>query len=417
MNLEKTLLLSVVLIVFIAGCTTPSTPSEPVDDPVEPVDLGSGEGTLVISITDAESYQDDFSAINITIEEIEVQRVNGTWMSFFNGKKTFNVLELVGIKELIEQKKVDEMDFSAIRFSVTSSEIVETDGPAHSISVPNDKIVLTKSFEVMSGQITEMVIDFDPYAVVLLQGNYILQPDPLIKLLNIKDFEQKLVKDEREEELREEREYSVKIEQIVFPTQIESGKEIEFSWMLKGGDLDEGGGVISHTAVHWDLIGGHGEDFSAYENASEILTGQTPQNFTVIIPSPSVEEDVVLFFRVHAIVDEEHYYSDEMSITLMAQEQVVQQIKEFEILSDDQKFEPNQITVSEGDLVKITFNIPTTKVNWGGLDFRSDYFNTNKIKPGNSHTVEFSAPATGFQAKSYWPGTSRLKATMTIVVE
>ena len=72
--------------------------------------------------------------------------------------------------------------------------------------------------------------------------------------------------------------------------------------------------------------------------------------------------------------------------------------------------------MNKGDQVKITFKVRTDKVYYGGLDFRSDVWDdTGKVLPGATKTVEFTAQQT-FNYKSYWPSTTRLKATGTVNV-
>ena len=97
------------------------------------------------------------------------------------------------------------------------------------------------------------------------------------------------------------------------------------------------------------------------------------------------------------------------------QQPVTSAVKEFTIEADDIGLYPETITVNKNDKVKITFKVRQDKVYYGGLDFKSDYFNTGKVLPGSMEVVEFTAQET-FNYKSYWPSSSRLKATGTINV-
>ncbi len=85
------------------------------------------------------------------------------------------------------------------------------------------------------------------------------------------------------------------------------------------------------------------------------------------------------------------------------------------IEADDNGNYPTSITVNEGDNVKVTFKVREDNVYYGGLDFRSSYFNTGKIRPGSSKTVEFIADKT-FTYTSYWPSSNVKKADGTVVV-
>jgi len=97
------------------------------------------------------------------------------------------------------------------------------------------------------------------------------------------------------------------------------------------------------------------------------------------------------------------------------QEQTNSEVKEFTIEGDDLGLYPETITVNKNDKVKITFKVRNENVYYGGLDFRSEFFDTGKVLPGSIKTVEFTAQET-FSYKSYWPSSNKLKATGTINV-
>lgn len=93
-------------------------------------------------------------------------------------------------------------------------------------------------------------------------------------------------------------------------------------------------------------------------------------------------------------------------------------VKEFSITADDSSYLPSgSINVKKGDKVKITFNVKTSGVKFGGLDFRSSEFDTGTIKPGSSKTVEFVADKS-FSISSYWPGSNTKKPyTINVIVQ
>ena len=92
------------------------------------------------------------------------------------------------------------------------------------------------------------------------------------------------------------------------------------------------------------------------------------------------------------------------------------QAKTFMIEGDDVSLSPATIEVSKGDTVRITFKVRSERVSFGGLDFRSDYFTTNKISPGSTGNVEFTADKS-FTFVSYWPGSNVQKASGQVVVK
>ncbi|MBI2173227.1 MAG: hypothetical protein HYT73_03405 [Candidatus Aenigmarchaeota archaeon] len=90
--------------------------------------------------------------------------------------------------------------------------------------------------------------------------------------------------------------------------------------------------------------------------------------------------------------------------------------KSFTVEGDDVVMSPSIIEVNRGDKVRITFKVREEKVSFGGLDFRSDYFNTNKIEPGGAGEVEFTAEKS-FSFTSYWPASNVVKARGRVVVK
>lgn len=96
-------------------------------------------------------------------------------------------------------------------------------------------------------------------------------------------------------------------------------------------------------------------------------------------------------------------------------------VREFILEADDNGFyfegtKVKSIFASRGSQVRITFRVRNTGVYYGGLDFRSVKFQTDPVGPGKSTTVEFVADEP-FSFSSYWPSSSRLKATVEVVVK
>jgi len=95
-------------------------------------------------------------------------------------------------------------------------------------------------------------------------------------------------------------------------------------------------------------------------------------------------------------------------------------VTEFPIEADDRGFYINgadtgSISAGSGEELKITFNVRTTNVYYGGLDFRGCGQDTEKVSPGGSTTVEFTAAST-CTITSYWPSSSRVKDNLQVVV-
>jgi hypothetical protein len=76
--------------------------------------------------------------------------------------------------------------------------------------------------------------------------------------------------------------------------------------------------------------------------------------------------------------------------------------RNFSVTADDYTATPNMIMVNKGETVKLTLNVSTQNVYYGGLDFRSSVVNSGTILPGTSKTVIFTADSP-FTIHAYWP--------------
>ncbi len=92
------------------------------------------------------------------------------------------------------------------------------------------------------------------------------------------------------------------------------------------------------------------------------------------------------------VVSESPSMSPEASVSVSPSVSSMSQTKEFTVIGTSFKFSPAEIRVKKGDNVKIIFK------NDGGMhDWVLDEFNvrTNRIKSGQTETVEFTADKTG----------------------
>ncbi len=82
-------------------------------------------------------------------------------------------------------------------------------------------------------------------------------------------------------------------------------------------------------------------------------------------------------------------------------------LQTFTISADDKSASPNQITVTNGAIVEITFNVGSD-VYYGGLDFRSSVVNSGTISANSSKTISFKANQS-FAFTPYWPSSNVAK--------
>lgn len=86
------------------------------------------------------------------------------------------------------------------------------------------------------------------------------------------------------------------------------------------------------------------------------------------------------------------------------------------IEGDDYILAPNNVTAKKGDNVTIEFYVRTSGVYYGGLQFKSSYFDTGAMKKEESKNVSFIADR-NFTFTSYWPASSVRKADGNVFVE
>ena len=92
-------------------------------------------------------------------------------------------------------------------------------------------------------------------------------------------------------------------------------------------------------------------------------------------------------------------------------------VRTYVLQTDDDAYSPSgPITASPGDTVRITFNVSTTNVYYGGMEFRGGPVSTGTIDPGGSKTVEFTAQ-NSFTITAYWPSSGVVKYTIPVQIQ
>jgi hypothetical protein len=93
-----------------------------------------------------------------------------------------------------------------------------------------------------------------------------------------------------------------------------------------------------------------------------------------------------------------------------------QSLTEAKVEADDYGFYPSSLEFTKGTKVKLYLYVKSNNVYYGGLDFRSEKFKTEPVKPGQKTEVEFIADK-DFIVESYWPLSNVKKAELKVVVK
>lgn len=177
---------------------------------------GGGTGTMSVGLTDAPT--EDYAAVYVTISEIQVHRNGpgsddeGGWQTVAEPNRTYNLLDLTdGVVEGLGEGPLEAGSYSQIRLIIGTAPdaspnilchthpfanyvIDADDSEIHELTVPSGeqtglKIVCAGKCDIAENRTTELILDFDAAASVVVagsSGNYNLKPT--IKLLETADF-------------------------------------------------------------------------------------------------------------------------------------------------------------------------------------------------------------------------------------
>ncbi|MBW2990682.1 DUF4382 domain-containing protein [Candidatus Woesearchaeota archaeon] len=101
---------------------------------------------------------------------------NAGWKTVIDESKTFDLIELRDVKELLGNTTLAAGKYTQIRILVSSVNL-EVDGEPATLKVPSNKIKLIKPFIISSGETTTLTLDFDAMKSVHQAGSkYIMKP-------------------------------------------------------------------------------------------------------------------------------------------------------------------------------------------------------------------------------------------------
>jgi len=116
----------------------------------------------------------DVISANVTLDNIEVHREGGGWETIDIGENvTFDLMEVIGVTEVLSSANVTAGSFTQIRMDVAKVDVVFVIGNITdnvTARVPSEKLKIVKAFEVAGGTKTVLTLDFDGKRSLVLPG-------------------------------------------------------------------------------------------------------------------------------------------------------------------------------------------------------------------------------------------------------
>jgi len=135
-------------------------------------------GVLVLKITDAPPFMKPTS-LNITIDSIMVHREgdgNETWITFdLNGNKTFDLVELENVTDLIGADELPVGNYTMIRMHISGATANVNEEEGVELTVPSEYIKIAVRFSIKDDQTTTILLDIT-YDSVVVAAHHHLSP-------------------------------------------------------------------------------------------------------------------------------------------------------------------------------------------------------------------------------------------------
>jgi len=163
-------------------------------------------GSLSVSLTD--SSTEDYQAVYVTIDRVEVHSDSGSWQTVATPGTTYNLLELVNnVREDLGIAFLDSGHYTQLRMILGdqpdgglnilglhhqfANYLIDLTDTIHELKVPSGLrtgIKVVQGFDINENQTTELILDFDAAKSIVIAGNsgmHLLKPT--IKLLRTVD--------------------------------------------------------------------------------------------------------------------------------------------------------------------------------------------------------------------------------------
>lgn len=161
------------------------------------------KGTLQIMVTDAPP-EEEVTSIMVTVESVEAHKAateqgqeqeqqesadNSTneevgWLplDILAGNETFDLLQIQGIEEVLAVAELEPGKYTQIRMTISNVQVKLGDGNLTDVILPSGKLKFVRPFDIVEGQTTALLFDFDAEKSINVLGSGQIMFKPVIKL-------------------------------------------------------------------------------------------------------------------------------------------------------------------------------------------------------------------------------------------
>jgi len=208
------------LLALVAGACAQPTPTQ------------AATGTLKVYVTDARS-REEVTGIIVTVSEVQVHKVlaeqeqeqqqsatgnqtqeqeqeqqqtqqgGGEWISvnITDDARTFDLLDIEGIEQYLGQVEVEAVKYTQVRLVVDAVQVeFNNSGNLEDARIPSKELKIVHPFNIVKGETTALVIDFDADRMVTVTGSGDIIVKPVVKL-TVKQEKPQAQKDKTKQEV------------------------------------------------------------------------------------------------------------------------------------------------------------------------------------------------------------------------
>ena len=166
-------------------------------------ETAQAKGTLQIMVTDAPP-EEEVTSIMVTVESVEVHKAaaqqeqqqsatnsttNSTdekagWLplDILAGNETFDLLQIQGIEEVLAVAELEAGNYTQIRMTISNVQVRLGDGDLQDVILPSGTLKFIHPFDIVGGQTTALLFDFDAEKSVNVTGSGQIIVKPVVKL-------------------------------------------------------------------------------------------------------------------------------------------------------------------------------------------------------------------------------------------